>query len=94
MGSKLVRLSGAILFLPLAAAALYAGMYFHTYERFGSQISIYGPLANAFDANGWRICRYESSWVSGNQPGTTYTREKDVAPFIVYTKKMRIGEPP
>ncbi len=94
LGAKAVRLTGTILFLPLAGAAVYAGMYFHTYERFETQISINGPLVKAYDANGWRICRYESSWINGNQPGTTYTREKDVAPYVVYTRKMRMGEPP
>ena len=38
--------------------------------------------------------RYESSWTSGNMPGITYTRERDVAPYVVYVKKMKMGEPP
>jgi hypothetical protein len=94
IGSKWLKLAGAVLILPLAGAAVYGGQYYHAYERFQTESSPYGPLIKAYDANGWRICRYESSWNTGNQPGITYTREKDVAPYIRYVKKMRLGEPP
>ncbi|MBS2007389.1 MAG: hypothetical protein JST01_10135 [Cyanobacteria bacterium SZAS TMP-1] len=94
LGSKAFKITGAILFLPLAAAAVYAGQYFHTYEGFLNNTGPYGPIISEKDENGWHICQYESSWTTGNQPGTTWTREKDVAPGIRYRRKMRLGEPP
>jgi hypothetical protein len=93
-GSKWVKATGAVLVLPLSFAAVYGGQYFHAYERFQSETSPYGQLVKASDANGWRICQYESSWITGNQPGSTRTREKDVAPYVMYVKKMQLGEPP
>lgn len=93
-GSKWVKVGGAVLIVPLSIAAIMGGQYYHAYERFQTEISPWGSLVDAHHANGWRICRYESSWVNGYMPGTTYTREKDVAPYVRYVKKMRMGEPP
>lgn len=94
LGSRWLKFTGAVLILPLAGGALFAGQYFHLYERFQSEMSPYGPLAKVYEAKGWHICRYESPWSGGGAAAVTYTREKEVGPYIKYVKKMRLGEPP
>jgi len=93
-GSRWLSVAGAILILPLGAAAIFAGQYFHAYERFQTNTGPYGPFVSAYDAKGWHICSYKSGWATGNQPGTTFTREKSAGPGIKYVKKMGLGEPP
>jgi len=94
LGGKTFKIVGGLLFLPLAGAAFYGSQYFHCFERFNSNTGPYGPAVDIKDENGWHICHYESSWTTGNMPGTTWTREKDAGPGIRYARKMRLGEPP
>lgn len=94
MGGKTFKIVGALLFLPLAGAAFYGSQYFHCFERFDNNTGPYGPAVAIKDENGWHICHYESSWTTGNMPGTTWMREKDAGPGIRYARKMRLGEPP
>jgi hypothetical protein len=94
LGSRALKVNGAILFVPLAAAAIFGGQYFHVYERFLDDVGPYGPLVKSRIENGWNICNYEAVWITGEQPGSTYTRERQVGFGVRLMRKMQIGEPP